>query len=50
MLNGIKKVEKMDYSMGLFVIYFGTSTLYKKILHTIQYGWKEISRLIKGYI
>ena len=42
-----KKVEKMDYSMGLFVIYFGTSILY---CTSYNMDGKEISRLIKGYI
>ncbi len=34
-----KRVEKMDYSMGLYVIYFGTNKQYKDIKHhTILMG------------
>ena len=34
-----KRVDKMDYSMGLFVIYFGTKKIYKNIAHhTIWMG------------
>ena len=34
-----KKIEKMDFSMGLFVIYFGTKKIYKDIAHhTIWMG------------
>ncbi len=34
-----KKIEKMDYSMGLFVIFFGTKKIYPKIAHhTIWMG------------
>ena len=33
------RIEKLDYSMGLFVIYFGTKKKYKKIAHhTIWMG------------
>ena len=28
-----KKIEKMDYSMGLYVIYFGTNKLYSDVKH-----------------
>ena len=35
-----KKIDKLDYSMGLFVIYFGTKK-FIKILPTIQYGWER---------
>ena len=34
-----KKIDKMDYSMGLYVIYFGTDRLYSNIKHhTILMG------------
>ncbi len=34
-----KKIEKMDFSMGLFVIYFGTKKIYRQIAHhTIWMG------------
>ena len=34
-----KRVDKLDYSMGLFVIFFGTKKIYKKIAHhTIWMG------------
>ena len=28
-----KKIEKMDYSMGLYVIYFGTNKIYSDVKH-----------------
>ena len=34
-----KKIDKLDFSMGLFVIYFGTRKIYKNIAHhTIWMG------------
>ena len=34
-----KKIDKLDFSMGLFVIYFGTKKIYKNIAHhTIWMG------------
>ena len=35
-----KKINKLDFSMGLFVIYFGTKKNIK-ILLTIQFGWAK---------
>ena len=36
-----KRVDSLDYSMGLFVIFFGTKKIYKKIAHhTIWMGKK----------
>ena len=35
-----KRVDNLDYSMGLFVIFFGTKKYIKKLL-IIQYGWEK---------
>ena len=35
-----KRVDKLDYSMGLFVIFFGTKKYIKKSL-IIQFGWEN---------
>ena len=41
-----KKVDRMDYSMGLFVIYFGTKKKYKNIAHhTIWMGKRYVGLL-----
>ncbi len=42
-----KKIEKMDFSMGLFVIYFGTKKKYTKIAHHTIWMGKRYEGLLK---
>ena len=42
-----KKIENMDYSMGLFVIYFGTKKIYKDIAHHTIWMGKRYEGLLK---
>ncbi len=42
-----KKIEKMDFSMGLFVIYFGTKKKYSKIAHHTIWMGKRYEGLLK---
>ncbi len=42
-----KKIEKLDYSMGLFVIYFGTKKKYKNIEHHTIWMGKRYQGLLK---
>ena len=42
-----KKIERMDFSMGLFVIYFGTKKLYKKVAHHTIWMGKRYKGLLK---
>ncbi len=41
------KIERMDFSMGLFVIYFGTKKLYKKVAHHTIWMGKRYKGLLK---
>lgn len=42
-----KRVDKMDFSMGLFVIYFGTTKVYKKVAHHTIWMGKRYKELLK---
>ena len=42
-----KKIDKMDFSMGLFVIYFGTKKKYKKIAHHTIWMGRRYQGLLK---
>ncbi len=42
-----RKIEKMDFSMGLFVIYFGTKKQYKDIAHHTIWMGKRYEGLLK---
>ena len=42
-----KKIEKLNYSMGLFVIYFGTKKKYKNIEHHTIWMGKRYQGLLK---
>ena len=42
-----KKIDKLDFSMGLFVIYFGTKKKYHKIAHHTIWMGKRYEGLLK---
>ena len=42
-----KKIDKLDFSMGLFVIYFGTKKKYNKIAHHTIWMGKRYEGLLK---
>lgn len=42
-----KKIANMDYSMGLFVIYFGTTKKYKNVAHHTIWMGKRYEGLLK---
>ncbi len=42
-----RKIDKMDFSMGLFVVYFGTKKIYRTIAHHTIWMGKRYKGLLK---